>query len=95
MTDFSDTIDISLDDLDRVCGGKITQAVWNQVKTEAAPYCPNTVKQFGNLNPASLDKAHAQQIASQCVAEMPLYAKFTGKADFDAAIAQAFPAHHK
>jgi len=92
MTDFSDTIDISFEELDSVCGGRITQATWNMVKEKAGPYCPNTVHQYGNINPASLDKAHAQAIANKCVAEMPFYAKGSGQSQFDAAIAQAFPA---
>jgi hypothetical protein len=90
-TDFDGTIDISLDDLDQVCGGAITRAQWAQVKTQAGPYCPHTVQQYGGLNPARINKALATKIGNACVAEMPWYAKGSGRSQFDAALAKAFP----
>ena len=85
-----ETIDISLDELDAVVGG-ITSAQWNQVKSQAQPYCPNTVAKYSGVNPATLTRKTASQMASSCIAEMPWYAKSTGQSDFNQALNQFFP----
>ena len=46
-----DTIDISLDDLDRVHGG-IDAGQWSAIKSQAAQYCPATVQKYSGMNPA-------------------------------------------
>ncbi|HEX4451214.1 MAG TPA: hypothetical protein VH143_10110 [Kofleriaceae bacterium] len=84
-----ETIDISLDDLDAVVGG-ITAAQWNDVKSQAAPYCPNTVKQYAGVNPAKLSRGTAQKMANSCIAEMPFYDRGVAQGQFNSALNQYF-----
>jgi hypothetical protein len=87
-----DTIDIDFDDLDKVVGGAgIDPAIWSQVKQQAAPYCPKTVKQFGSMNPSKITQPVAQKMADACVAEMPWGDRFLGRMQRDDGIAKAFP----
>jgi hypothetical protein len=88
------TIDISLDELDAVVGG-ITAAQWNDVKSSAAPYCPNTVKQYSGVNPAKLTRGTAQKMATSCIAEMPFYDRGIAQGQFNSALNQYFPAAKK
>jgi len=82
---------IDLADLGRVVGGAGNGVDFNAIKDQARPYCPNTVARYQNVNPATITRQSAQQMASSCLAEMgPLRAGFA-RGRINAAIDQAFP----
>jgi|HubBroStandDraft_6_1064221.scaffolds.fasta_scaffold296990_2 hypothetical protein len=87
-----DTIDIDLDDLDKVVGGAgIDPTIWSQVKEKAGKYCPATVKQYGGMDPSTITQPVARQMADACVAEMPWRDKLPGRLQLNDGIAKAFP----
>lgn len=81
---------LSLADLESVRGG-ISAAQWTQIKDQAAPYCPNTVRKYGNLNPATLTRSKAQSIGNACVAEMPGWEQGFARGQINSLLDQAFP----
>ncbi|HEY1817811.1 MAG TPA: hypothetical protein VGG74_35965 [Kofleriaceae bacterium] len=89
FTDF-DTIDISLDDLDRVHGG-IDAGQWSAITSQAAQYCPATVQKYGGMNPARISKPVAQRMANSCVAEMPGWEQPIARSRINGLLNNAFP----
>ena len=90
----SDTLDISLDDLDRVHGG-IDAGQWASIKQQAGSYCPATVAKYGSMNPAKITRGVAQQMANSCVAEMPGWEQGFARGRINSALSQAFPPKKK
>jgi hypothetical protein len=82
---------LSLADLESVRGG-ITAAQWTQIKDQAAPYCPNTVKKYGNIDPSTLTQSKAQGMANACVAEMPGWEQGIARGQINSMLGEAFPA---
>lgn len=79
-------------ELDRVVGGAVNTAAWQQALQQAAPYCPSTVKKYGGLDPSSLTRGKAQQIGNACLSEMgPFDASMGGRSAIQGAINNAFP----
>ncbi len=81
---------LSLESLAHVTGGTSTAAQsWDQIRTAAAPHCPNTVAAHPT---APRTRSQAQAIGNQCLAEMgPLKAAMGGREKIQAGIDQAFP----
>lgn len=80
---------ISLDDLTKATGGAGPIRAWEDVRTAAAPHCPNTVARFPA---APTTRAQAQVIGNACLAEMgPLKTAFGGRSQIQAGIDAAFP----
>lgn len=81
--------DISIDVLSSVVGGANLAQTWNQIRTEAAPHCPQTVAKYPHA-PAS--RSQAQQIGNACLAEMGSFkAAMGGREKIQAGIDAAFP----
>ena len=81
---------LSPESLLHVTGGASTVAQsWNQIRSAAAPHCPNTVA--AHPTPPR-DRGQAQAIGNQCLAEMgPFKAAMGGREKIQAGIDQAFP----
>jgi hypothetical protein len=90
----SDTLDISLDDLDRVCGG-INATQWASIKQEAAQHCPTTAAKYGSMDPSKITRGVAQKMANSCVAEMPFWEQGIARGQINSALSQAFPPKKK
>lgn len=80
---------ISLDDLTNVTGGAGAAARWEEIRTAAAPHCPNTV---ARVPQPPTTRAQAQAIGNACLAEMGAFkAAMGGRARIQAGIDAAFP----
>ena len=81
---------IALDALSTVTGGAATTAQsWDQIRTAAAPHCPNTVA--AHPSPPHT-RAQAQSIGNACIAEMGSFkAAMGGRERIQAGIDAAFP----
>jgi hypothetical protein len=81
--------EITIDVLSTVVGGAGLSQTWNQIRSEAAPHCPQTVARFPNA-PAS--RSQAQRIGNACLAEMgPFKAAMGGREKIQEGIDSAFP----
>lgn len=79
---------ISADVLSTVTGGAAATS-WDQIRTAAAPHCPNTVA--AHPNPPHT-RAQAQSIGNACIAEMGSFkAAMGGRERIQAGIDAAFP----
>ena len=80
---------ISLDALTSVTGGATSAQSWEQIRSAAAPHCPNTVAAHPT---APHTRAQAQSIGNACVAEMGSFkAAMGGRDRIQAGIDAAFP----
>ena len=81
--------EISIDVLSSVVGGAGLSQTWNQIRSEAAPHCPQTVARYSHA-PAS--RSQAQRIGNACLAEMGSFkAAMGGREKIQEGIDAAFP----
>lgn len=80
---------ISEIELDRVVGA--ANLDFAAIRRQAQAYCPTTVARYGNVDPASVNRPVAQQMASACLAEMGPFRAAFARGPIQSAIDRAFP----
>jgi hypothetical protein len=81
--------EIAIDVLSTVTGGAGLAQTWSQIRSEAAPHCPQTVAKHPH---APATRSEAQRIGNACLAEMGSFkAAMGGRAKIQAGIDAAFP----
>ena len=78
---------IELAELCRVIGGTSIQ----DIKNQARPYCPLTVKKYDKVDPKKIDRPTAQRMGNECLAEMNPFIRGMARGRIQAGIDEAFP----
>jgi hypothetical protein len=79
---------ISLEVLSFVTGGAGVSQSWQQIRQQAAPYCPQTVASHPS---APRTRAQAQAVGNACLGEMGSFKAGFARGRINAAIDEAFP----
>jgi hypothetical protein len=70
-------------------GAAVNGSKWQEIRSEAAPHCPDTVAKF-KAQPAN--RAQAQAMGASCISEMgPFKAGMGGRAKINEGIDATFP----
>jgi hypothetical protein len=90
MTHATQLPTLSIDTLRAATGGA-AKLDFNAIRQKAEQYCPATAQKFAKVDPATVDRAKAQQMGNACLAEMGGFQAMFARAPLQAAIDQAFP----
>lgn len=61
------------------------------IRQRARAYCPSTVARYSNVDPASVNRPVALEMANQCLAEMGPFQAAFARGPIQSAINRAFP----
>ena len=79
---------ITLEVLSCITGGAGVSESWQQIRQQAAPYCPQTVASHPS---APRTRTQAQAVGNACLAEMGSFKAGFARGRINAAIDEAFP----
>jgi hypothetical protein len=72
-------------------GAAPSRTQFDQIREQAAQYCPATAEKYASLNPAKLTRSKATRMGNECLAEMGPMSAMLARPRIESAIDAAWP----